>query len=210
MAKDMRKIVEKGYDDGNYLEKYRLDDKIDEYPFEKKNLDKLTKLLKKGAKILDLGSGPGIPYDKYLVNQGFDVTGIDISKKHIDIARKNVPKARYIKGDFSKVDFEKESFHAIVSFYAIFHVPRDEHRNLFIRINELLKKDGIILVTLGTSDSEYGEEEKFCGASMAWSSYDPDTAKEIIRESGFDILEATFEGEPGDDEYHLWVLAQKI
>ncbi|MDO9538068.1 MAG: class I SAM-dependent methyltransferase, partial [Thermoplasmata archaeon] len=163
----MRKLVKEGYEKGDYLNTYRLDDKIDEYPFEKRILDKLTKRLTKGAKILDRGSGPGIPYDSYLVNKGFDVTGIDISQKHVDMARKNVPEAKYIKGDFSKVDLN-ESFHAIVSFYAIFHIPRDEHKALFTRMNILLKKDGIILVTLGTSGSEYGLEEDWCGAPMAW------------------------------------------
>jgi ubiquinone/menaquinone biosynthesis C-methylase UbiE len=137
------------------------------------------------------------------------VTGVDFSQKNINLARKNVPEAEFIKGDFSMIDFKKESFDAIVSFYAIFHIPREEHRDLFAKMNYLLKKKGIIIVTLGTSGSEYGEEDDWCGAPMAWSSHEPDMAKAIISEAGFTILETFFEGKPGDDEYHFWVLAQK-
>lgn len=67
----------------------------------------------------------------------------------------------------------------------------------------------MFMATLGTSSSEYGEEKDWAGAPMAWSTYDPETYKRMIVESGFDILETKFEGQPGDDEYHFWVLAQK-
>jgi SAM-dependent methyltransferase len=207
MTKDMRKLVREGYEKIDYVEAYRSNSEPND--MEKNFLNKLIKLIPKHAKILDLGSGTGIPFDKYLVAQGFDMTGIDFSQKQIVLARKNVPEAKYIKDDFSAFDFEKESFHAIVSFYAIFHIPRDEHKILFAKMNKFLKKEGIVLLSLGSSGSEYGEEEDWFGAPMAWSSYDPDTSMELIKESGFNILDSFFEGEPGDDEYHFWVIAKK-
>ena len=45
---------------------------------------------------------------------------------------------------------------------------------------------------------------------MAWSSYDPETYKRLLGEAGFEILEACFEGKPGDDEYRFWVLARRV
>ena len=207
MTKDMRKLVEEGYGKIDYTKAYRIDPEPNE--MEEYFLKKLTELIPKHSNVLDLGSGCGVPYDRYLAGQGFDITGIDVTQKHINLAKQNVPEAKYIKGDFSKIDLEKEKYHAIVSFYAIFHIPREEHKALFIRMNDLLKKDGIILVTLGTSNSEYGFDEDWFGAPMAWSSHDPEMAKQIIIGSGFKILEAAFEGEPGDNEYHFWVMAQK-
>jgi SAM-dependent methyltransferase len=131
---DMRKIVERGYEEGDYLKTYRLDENINEYPFEKRNLDRLMKLLPKKARILDLGCGPGIPYDKYLVKKGFQLIGVEISRKHVSLARKNVPDAIFIRGDMSTVNFKEKSFDAVVSFYAIFHVPKEEHKNPFLKI----------------------------------------------------------------------------
>jgi hypothetical protein len=73
----------------------------------------------------------------------------------------------------------------------------------------VLRPGGVILVTLGTSDSEHGEESDWCGARMAWSSHSPDVYKWMVREAGFVLLQTELEGEPGDEEYHLWVLARK-
>jgi cyclopropane fatty-acyl-phospholipid synthase-like methyltransferase len=171
-------------------------------------LDELIGKIPEGGSVLDLGCGVGIPFDKYLVERGFQVTGIDISQKQIDLSKKNVPSARFLKGDFSEFDFGNSKFDAIMSFYAVFHIPREEHKDLFIRMKNLLKKNGIFLVSLGTSDEEYGEESDWCGVTMAWSTYDPETYKKMIDEVGLKILEEKFEGNPGDEEYHYWVLAQ--
>ena len=56
-----------------------------------------------------------------------------------------------------------------------------------MKIYNLLKQDGIILVTLGTSGSEYGEEQDWCGAPMAWSTYEPEEYKKIMTDLGFKI-----------------------
>jgi len=102
------------------------------------------------------------------------------------------------------------SFDGVVSFYAIFHIPRSEHGALFTRINRLLRPSGLFLATLGTSDSEYGEEADWAGAPMAWSSYDAETYRRLLTEVGFDIVESAFEGQPGDAEPPFLGLGAKI
>lgn len=203
----MRKLVEEGYNNADYGGAFRRDETLREN--EEEFMSLLIKKLPKNAKVLDFGCGLGIPHDKFFVNQGIDVTGIDISQKHINLAKKNVPDAKFIKGDFSKVKF-KEKFDAIVSFYAIFHIPRTEHKKLFKKMHLLLKKSGLILITLGTSGDEYSEEKNWAGAPMAWSQYTPTTYKKILNECGFKIIKFAFEGKKGDAEHHFWVLAEKL
>jgi len=50
-------------------------------------IEKLTKYVRKGDKILDLGCGNGRLY-KILKNKKVEYTGIDISEKLIEIAKK--------------------------------------------------------------------------------------------------------------------------
>lgn len=207
MEKDIRKIVEQGYDKADYAGKFRVNTVPNE--MELYFLKKLVSQVSENAKVLDLGCGTGLPFDRFLVEKNVAVTGIDISQKHIGLSRKNVPEAKFIKGDFSKFDFGNEKFNGVISFYAIFHIPREEHKDLFIKMNELLIEKGLILVTLGTSGSEYEEEQDWCGAPMAWSTYEPQTYKQMLDETGFEILEEKFEGKLGDEEFHYWVLAQK-
>ena len=209
MNKNMRELVKEGYEKSHYdASTFRKDGKLAK--IEHHFLSKLVRLLPEGEKVLDLGCGPAAPIDAYLVNKGFDVTGVDFCQRLLALARKDVPQGEFVEGDFCKVEFDEESFDAAISLYAIFHIPRKEHEDLFLRMRRFLKPHGLILVTLGTSGNEYGEEKDWCGApTMVWSTYVPDRYREIITNVGFTILESGFEGEPTDDEYHFWLLAQK-
>lgn len=207
--RDMREIVKRGYEEGDYLEFYRLDEEIDEYPLAKANIDRMTAFLQKGAKILDLGCGPGIPYDKYLAEQDFRITGVDFVQKHIDWAKEHVPEATFIQKDIAELDFDGRSFDAILSLYTIFHIPRQEHRDLFLNMHRTLKDDGLLLVTMGTGCEDEMEVCDFIGSEMVWSSYPLEENLTLVEDCGFEIVHWEEEGEKGLPEHHLWILAQK-
>jgi cyclopropane fatty-acyl-phospholipid synthase-like methyltransferase len=207
MKQNMREVVQSGYEADDYEKAFRADPVL--RPMEMEFLDMLVQDLTKGARVLDLGSGTGLPYDQYLVSRGIHVTGVDFSPKHLARARRNVPQAEYIQGDFSKADFSPETFDAVTAFYAIFHLPRLEHAALFARMHRWLKPRGKILVTLGTSDMDCDAEADWLGAPMMWSSYPPEKYLHILKSTGFVVRKSGHEGAPGDEEYHYWLLAEK-
>ncbi len=206
MKRNIRNIVKEGYQKGDYVGYFRSNSQPD--GIQKKFLDYLTAHLLDGSKILDMGCGIAVPFDKYLADRGFKITGVDFTHKHIEQARKNLPAATFIEGDFSKMDFGGERFHAIVALYSVFHSPREEQQELLNRMHAVLEHEGVILMTLATVAGQ-SIEENWTGAPMAWSSYDPATYKAMIAKAGFDIIESEYEGRPGEDEYHWWVLAKK-
>ncbi len=208
MKKSMRDVVKEGYEKGNFIGEFRASSSSRNIiPNEKSLIDKLISLLPKKPNILDFGCGNGLPYDKYLVEHNCIVTGIDITEKHLVEARLNIPEGRFINEDFSEYK-TNEKYDAIVSFYAIFHIPREEHLALFKKMYELLGMNGKILITLGRYDDEGGVWD-FCGSKMSWSSFSADKNIELLNEAGFNILDSYLEGKPGDNEQHLWVLATK-
>jgi ubiquinone/menaquinone biosynthesis C-methylase UbiE len=89
-------------------------------------LNLITKHLIPGSKVLDVGCGAGIPVARHLAGT-FSLTGIDISSNMIALAKKNVPTAKFVIADVMETEFPARSFDAIVSFYAIFHIPRQNH-----------------------------------------------------------------------------------
>ena len=201
--KNMREIVRKGYNEGKYEETYaRTNQKIDR--IEKAFCDELIERLK-GDKLLDLGCGTGMPYTKYFAKKGLKTTGVDISEKHIALAKKNVLEAKFIVGDFfsSKI---KGKFDAITSFFAIFHIPRDEHQKLYEHTYNLLKKDGMILFVLAIDAMKMYKNDDFAGSKMLWSSYNAPTNKKMLEKAGFEII---LSAEDTRVERHLWVLAKK-
>ena len=201
----MREEVREGYENADYEGLYRDGREIRSE--EKDLFQDLFDYIGDSAQILDLGCGTGLPFDQYLIENGYDLIGIDIAEKHVEKARENIPEAEIIQGDFFEADVANSSLDAVVSFYAIFHIPRKEHRKLFEQINEWLKPEGYILVTVASTEME-DLKESWNGAEIKWSSFEGSKTLEIIEKSGFEIVR-TYE-EDWRDEDHLWVLARKI
>jgi len=172
-----------------------------------KYIDKLISLLPKNATILDLGCGAGIPIDSYLIKHGYKIIGIDISDKQIELAKENVPEGKFERKDMSELKDNEYSVDAVVSFYAIFHTPREKHLELFKKIQTFIPKGGYILVTMGYSDWE-GKEKDFFGDEMEWSHYGADKNKELIQKAGFQIV--FDEVDTSGEEKHLIVIARSI
>ncbi|HCB22970.1 hypothetical protein A3B42_01995 [Candidatus Daviesbacteria bacterium RIFCSPLOWO2_01_FULL_38_10] len=171
------------------------------------DLEKLNSLLKPHSTILDIGCGAGIPVDKFFVDHGHQVIGIDISEKQIELAKKNVSGGEFKVKDMSELKTGEYQVDAAVSFYAIFHISRQEHQVLFKKINSFLPHGGLILVTMGAGEYE-GEEENFHGVKMWWSHYGAEKNTEIIKTAGFEIL--LDEIDEGDNERHQIILARKL
>jgi len=84
---EKEEIVRKGYDE--IAKQYQVNRHMFDY---RKELNEFASLLPKNAKVLDVGCGAGVPVKKFLVESGFDVTGIDFSAGMLEVARKNVQK----------------------------------------------------------------------------------------------------------------------
>ena len=198
---DKRRIVKRGYETcaRDYAESR------DQFQNES-YLQDLAQRLPVGGRILDLGCGSGKPIDAFFLAKGFDVTGIDVSEEQIRLAKQTLPSGRFVQGEMTEVDFPAESFEAIVSFYAIFHVPREEHAALLRKAWGLLRPGGHLLVTMGSGEWE-GTEEDFHGTKMFWSHYGREKNLHLIQEAGFTILSEEIDASGGEE--HLVVLAQK-
>lgn len=172
-----------------------------------KYLEILDQMIKPNSTVLDIGCGNGNPVDKYLSDHGHSIIGIDISEKQIELAKKNFPNQTFELRDMSDVQLGEFKVDAVVSFYAIFHIPREEHAELFKKINSFLPIGGLMLVTLGSDDWE-GSEENFFGAKMYWSQNTPEDNIKFINNAGFEIV--LNEMDTSGNEKHNVIIAKKI
>lgn len=201
-----KRIVAEGYD--RIAEGY-LARRGDERPErDRPYLDRATEWLDRGARVLDLGCGAGVPVAAYL-SERFGVVGLDISRHQLSLARGNVRGGTFLLADMCSLPFEPESFDAIVALYSIIHVPRGEHEALVGRLHDVLRPGGRLLATMGNGDWE-GRETNWLGlgAEMYWSHHGADTNLELMERAGFRVLETQVEPDTFDGE-HLFVLAEK-
>jgi cyclopropane fatty-acyl-phospholipid synthase-like methyltransferase len=150
-------------------------------------LELVTSRLWNGARVLDIGCGAGMPIAGKLT-QRFSVTGVDISGEQIRLARQQVPSGTFIQADIMTVDFSDAAFDAVVSFYAIFHVPREEHAELFTRIRRWLKPGGFLLATVAAQEEDPYTEDDFFGVTMFWSNYGLSHYCALLTALGFQLL----------------------
>jgi len=140
------------------------------------------------AQVLDIGCGAGVPVTQTLA-QRFTVTGVDISAEQIRRAQNNAPTGQFIQSDITALDFPAAIFDAVVAFYAIFHLPREEHPELLRRIRTWLKPGGYLLATVTRFSEEAYTEDDFFGGTMYWSNYGLADYQRILQELGFTVLD---------------------
>jgi cyclopropane fatty-acyl-phospholipid synthase-like methyltransferase len=197
-----KRLVERGYDQiaGEYL--------AGKPPLEAETealLRRLTAGLGPAARVLDLGCGAGVPVTRWLAER-FRVTGVDLSAAQLALAREHLPGASLVRADMGTIAFAPGSFEAVVSCYAIIHLPREEHPALLASIARWLRPGGRFLATWAMGEWE-GREDDWLGwgAPMWWSHYDEATNLRLLREAGFAIEHA--ERRVGAERW-LWALCR--
>ena len=136
---DAKKLVAEGYD--RVSRAYRSDSDPDAENEYKAWLEPIMKELPFGSSILDLGCGCGIPASRLLASK-YAVVGIDISPVQIERARALVPHASFSEADMTAISFPAARFDAIVSFFAMIHVPLSKQPALIVSIHRWLCKSG--------------------------------------------------------------------
>lgn len=165
-------------------------------------------LLAPRSRVLDAGCGAGIPITQMLAEH-FEVLGVDFSEEQIERAKRNVPNATFFCQDMTSLNLPGESLDGICSYYAIIHIPREEHNPLFVNFHRMLRTGGVALLCLGAEDL-HDDIDDFLGTPMYWSHYSTDTYLKMLRECGFTVIWAKLiEDETCAGAKHLFVLAQK-
>lgn len=147
-------------------------DNPDEICFTAPLLD-LAKLgIEKDSKILDLGCGYGRCLENYF-KQGFEkLTGIDISEKLIERAKKNIPEARLLIGSILNLDelLGCEKYNVIVMSGVLeYIITHDDRICLLNTIKKYLVKNGkVIIETFLMTERDIPQKGLYCDYGMCY------------------------------------------
>lgn len=82
----------------------------------------------------------------------------------IEVAKKNAPKANFEVMDIRQLEFEEETFDAIICFATLIHVNDNDCIKILDRFNQILRKDGLIAINVMEwlkDEKEIFEDEPF-------------------------------------------------
>jgi SAM-dependent methyltransferase len=86
-------------------------------------------------------------------------------RRLVRVRRASIPAAEFLVGDIASIDFPPNSFDAVVAFFSLIHVPREDHGKLMERIAFWLRPGGWFVGTMG-SGKEIDGIGDFLGVEM--------------------------------------------
>lgn len=103
-----------------------------------------------GKKVLELGSGNGY-WLELLTKHGAQCTGVEISERQLELARKTNSNISYIQGDatsLEKYGLKKSSFDIVLLEHVLLEIPSIQKiRSIMTGAFDLLKKQGVIIIS---------------------------------------------------------------
>ncbi|MGB0452932.1 MAG: class I SAM-dependent DNA methyltransferase [Bacteriovoracaceae bacterium] len=154
--------------------------------FEKSWLDKFLVHLDDRDEILDIGCGPAEPIAKYFIEKGFKITGIDFSKKMIEIAKSRFPNENWLVQDMRELDLEKK-FKGIIAWDSFFHLNQEDQKKTLSLILSKLKPGGVFLTTVGPDSGEVTGQVN--GEEVYHSSLSQAEYRDILDSGSCELLE---------------------
>ena len=173
-------------------------------------VDKFLNYLE-GKKVLDIGCGVG-NLTKYIMDKGFNVEGIDLSKGMLNIAKQKYSDIKFYEMNMKEITLRKK-YDGIMLAYSLFHLTKKEVIEVLPKYYDLLNSNGKILLIL-----QYGQGERIIdeplkeGLKIFINYYSQDEIIEILRNNSFKILytdlkKSESEFELGNDK--LVIICQK-
>jgi cyclopropane fatty-acyl-phospholipid synthase-like methyltransferase len=207
MVRESDELIAAGYD--SVADAYAALEREGEWPRQRWLADLLSRL-RAGARVLDFGCGSGIPATRSIVDAGHSVVAADISPEQVRRARQNVPEAEVILAGALDLQLEPESLDAVVAFYVVDHIPREQHGQLLASVHRWLCPGGWLLLTFEIDDQP-GIVGDWLGVPMFFSHYDAATSQQLVRQAGFEIVRAAEETQQEGNRPvpYLWLLARK-
>lgn len=139
-----------------------------------------------GLNIIDIGCGPGRDV-KYFFDNGYNVVGLDMSEKLLQVAKKKTPGASFEHKNMKNLDVLKKKFNGLWSCGSFYHLEKKDAILTLKGFYNILLPGGQMYLAL-----KEGEGEIFIknlGEEKFYSFYNEDEIVELVEKVGFNIRE---------------------
>lgn len=140
-----------------------------------------------GARILDLGCGPGQD-SRYLLKEGFRPIGLDGTWPFLLRARRRAGLLPLVMADLERLPFRRDAFDAVWAAASLIHLPKRRLRRLLRALRTLTKPGGRFGATFA-----HGKGEGFLTSGWIpgryFSYWQRDELAGVLAEDGWKVLQ---------------------
>ena len=143
------------------------------------------------ADILDIACGPG-NITKYLLDRkpDYDILGIDLSSKMLDLAQINNPTAQFQLMDCREINQIEKRFNGIICGFCLPYLSREEAVELIANVSGLLQPGGVFY--LSTMEDDYNKSgliTSSLGDQVYLYYHQADYLTKAFQENNFEVIQ---------------------
>ena len=161
----------------------------------------LASSIPRGALLLDVGCGNGIPISRALLSEGRRVVGLDSSSAMLARYKQNCPEAFAVRGIVESCPFADEVFDAAVAWGVMFHLNPEDAIRAIANISRILKRGAPLLFTSGDEDCLDAKEGTMNGVTFRYFSFNAHSYRRILSDYRFTMVD--IHADSGKNTYYL-------
>ena len=182
----------------------------------RRRLNEFATGLRRGARVADLGCGPGW-YAALLRRRGLEVVALDLSRAMLREARVRARGVALVRGDLARLPFARASLDAAWARNTYMHLPESQLPATFAELHRVLRPGARVRLSLANLEAlaptarererglvaRRGGEPRFRGRLFV--ARDARGWCDLFEGAGFDSIEL----EPGHEPFWLWLSARR-
>lgn len=135
--------------------------------------------------VLDVGCGPG-GVTAYLVERGVDASGVDLSPRMIEHARRMHPGCRFSVASATELDLADSSLGGVLGWWSLFNLPRDVLPQVLSSFARALVPRGQLIIATHVGDGDLARTEAYGGVAVSWTTYrwQPEQLTALVEQAG--------------------------
>lgn len=143
---------------------------------ESRNNEEFAKFLTELARslhctsVLEIGCGTGIDLRKF--DDTFEIHGLDLNEHALEIAKKNIPKGKFQKGDIAKIPFGDNTIDFIFTHKLLNYLDDDEVTNGVNEMFRISRKYIVNCELFGESENRINVNMRYRNMLKRWMDYD--------------------------------------
>ncbi|GAA1249029.1 class I SAM-dependent methyltransferase [Oryzihumus leptocrescens] len=137
--------------------------------------------------VLDVGCGPGA-ITAHLAGLGVDVSGVDLSPRMVEHARRLHPGLRFAVASATELDLEAGSLGGILGWWSLFNLPRDVLPEVLASFARALVPGGHALIGTHVGEGDLPRTEAYGGVPVTWTTHlwQPEHLGDLIVAAGLE------------------------